>query len=60
MNQTGAVFMKGHLILTCRNWACHHRSDVGEKYIVDAHKDSSGNRIVAAKSCFIDCHQHYM
>ena len=44
----------------CRNFACHNKSDSGIKYLVDAKKDSMGHRIMAVKSCFMQCHPNFL
>jgi len=46
--------------ILCRNWACHNKSDLTIKHIIDANTDSTGHRITAVNSCFVHCHPNYL
>ena len=46
--------------VSCRNWACHHKTESDIKHIVDVHEAKEGNWITAVKSCFVDCHPNFL
>ena len=46
--------------VSCRNWACHQKSESTVKHIVHANEDKNGHRITEVKSCFMHCNPIYL